>query len=60
MGTEAWTGDETLLELDVFAINPKRLDRFRDRHSVACSKDGSTPSTVQTRIALTRLSLWLR
>ena len=32
---------ETLLErgLDVFAINPKQLDRFRDRHSVAGSKD---------------------
>jgi len=32
---------ETLLEsgFDVFAVNPKQLDRFRDRHSVAGSKD---------------------
>lgn len=32
---------ETLLErgVKVFAINPKQLDRFRDRHSVAGAKD---------------------
>lgn len=32
---------ETLLErgFHVFAINPKQLDRFRDRHSVAGAKD---------------------
>src|SRR5262245_6218014 len=32
---------ETLLErgMEVFAINPKQLDRFRDRHSVAGAKD---------------------
>lgn len=32
---------ETLLErgLHVFALNPKQLDRFRDRHSVAGAKD---------------------
>jgi transposase len=32
---------ETLLErgLHVFAINPKQLDRFRDRHTVAGAKD---------------------
>ena len=32
---------EALLERDyaVFAINPKQLDRFRDRHSVAGAKD---------------------
>lgn len=32
---------ETLLErgLQVYALNPKQLDRFRDRHSVAGAKD---------------------
>ena len=32
---------ETLLErgMEVFTINPKQLDRFRDRHSVAGAKD---------------------
>lgn len=32
---------ETLLErgIHVFAVNPKQLDRFRDRHSVAGAKD---------------------
>lgn len=32
---------ETLLErqMQVFAINPKQLDRFRDRHTVAGAKD---------------------
>jgi transposase len=32
---------ETLLErgVHVFAVNPKQLDRFRDRHSVAGAKD---------------------
>lgn len=32
---------ETLLErgIEVFTINPKQLDRFRDRHSVAGAKD---------------------
>jgi transposase len=32
---------ETLLErgVQVFAVNPKQLDRFRDRHSVAGAKD---------------------
>ncbi len=32
---------ETLLEqgISVFAINPKQLDRFRDRHTVAGAKD---------------------
>src|SRR5262249_36917694 len=32
---------ETLLEREiaVFAINPKQLDRFRDRHTVAGAKD---------------------
>src|SRR5688572_2114366 len=32
---------ETLLEkgVAVFAINPKQLDRFRDRHTVAGAKD---------------------
>jgi len=32
---------ETLLErgVHVFAVNPKQLDRFRDRHTVAGAKD---------------------
>jgi hypothetical protein len=32
---------ETLLErgISVFSINPKQLDRFRDRHTVAGAKD---------------------
>lgn len=32
---------ETLLErgIKVFAINPKQVDRFRDRHTVAGAKD---------------------
>jgi transposase len=32
---------ETLLErgIEVFTINPKQLDRFRDRHSVSGAKD---------------------
>jgi hypothetical protein len=39
---------DTLLEKDiaVFAINPKQLDRFRDRHSVAGAKDDRRDALV--------------
>jgi transposase len=39
---------ETLIEnnLAVFAINPKQLDRFRDRHSVAGAKDDTLDALV--------------
>jgi transposase len=39
---------ETLLErgLHVYAINPKQLDRFRDRHSVAGAKDDRRDALV--------------
>ena len=39
---------ETLLErgISVFAINPKQLDRFRDRHSVAGAKDDRRDALV--------------
>jgi hypothetical protein len=39
---------ETLLErgFQVFAINPKQLDRFRDRYTVAGAKDDSRDSLV--------------
>lgn len=39
---------ETLLEKDiaVFSINPKQLDRFRDRHSVAGAKDDRRDALV--------------
>jgi hypothetical protein len=42
---------DALLEkhIAVFAINPKQLDRFRDRHSVAGAKDDR--SEVSTTIA---------
>jgi transposase len=39
---------ETLVErgLHVYALNPKQLDRFRDRHSVAGAKDDSLDAYV--------------
>jgi transposase len=39
---------ETLIEnnLAVFAINPKQLDRFRDRHTVAGAKDDNLDGLV--------------
>jgi transposase len=39
---------ETLLEkqIPVFAINPKQLDRFRDRHTVAGAKDDRRDALV--------------
>lgn len=39
---------ETLLErgFHIFAINPKQLDRFRDRHTVAGAKDDRRDSLV--------------
>jgi transposase len=39
---------ETLLEkgISVFAINPKQLDRFRDRHTVAGAKDDRRDALV--------------
>lgn len=39
---------DTLLEKDiaVFAINPKQLDRFRDRHTVAGAKDDRRDALV--------------
>lgn len=39
---------ETLIEnnLAVFAINPKQLDRFRDRHTVAGAKDDNLDALV--------------
>ena len=39
---------ETLLEqgFEVFAINPKQLDRFRDRHTVAGAKDDRRDALV--------------
>jgi transposase len=39
---------ETLLEhgISVFAINPKQLDRFRDRHTIAGAKDDRRDALV--------------
>lgn len=39
---------ETLLEkgMSVFAVNPKQLDRFRDRHTVAGAKDDRRDALV--------------
>ena len=39
---------DTLLEKDiaVFAVNPKQLDRFRDRHTVAGAKDDRRDALV--------------
>lgn len=46
---------ETLLErgFEVFAINPKQLDRFRDRFSVAGAKDDSRDAHVLAHSLLT-------
>lgn len=41
---------ETLLErnFNVFALNPKQMDRFRDRYSVSGAKDDSRDAQVMT------------
>ena len=47
---------DTLLDrgLHVFALNPKQLDRFRDRHTVAAPRmTAATPSSSPTRCAPT-------
>lgn len=51
---------ETLLEQDVrvFAINPKQLDRFRDRHTVAGAKDDSRDAFVLADSLRTDLHLF--
>ena len=42
----------------VFAINPKQLDRFRDRHSVAGAKDDRRDAFVLADSL--RTDIWLR
>jgi transposase len=51
---------ETLLEhgFHVFAINPKQLDRFRDRHTVAGAKDDRRDAYVLADSLRTDLALF--
>lgn len=51
---------ETLLErgFHVYAINPKQLDRFRDRHTVAGAKDDSRDAFVLADSLRTDLPLF--
>ena len=51
---------ETLLEhrFCVFAINPKQLDRFRDRHTIAGAKDDSRDAFVLADSLRTDLPLF--
>lgn len=51
---------ETLLEhgFRVFAINPKQLDRFRDRHTIAGAKDDSRDAFVLADSLRTDLPLF--
>jgi len=53
---------ETLLEKDisVFAINPKQLDRFRDRHTVAGAKDDRRDALVLADSLRTDMSAFRR
>jgi len=53
---------ETLVErgLHVFAINPKQLDRFRDRHTVAGAKDDRRDAFVLGDSLRTDLSAFRR
>jgi transposase len=53
---------EMLLDrgLAVYAINPKQLDRFRDRHTVAGAKDDSLDSYVLADSLRTDLHLFRR
>jgi hypothetical protein len=53
---------ESLLEKGaaVFAINPKQLDRFRDRHTVAGAKDDSLDAFVLADSLRTDLKLFRR
>jgi transposase len=53
---------ETLVErgLAVYAINPKQLDRFRDRHTVAGSKDDRRDALVLAHSLRTDLLLFRR
>jgi transposase len=53
---------ETLLEkgIGVFAINPKQLDRFRDRHTVAGAKDDRRDALVLADSLRTDMSAFRR
>jgi hypothetical protein len=53
---------ETLLEkgISVFAINPKQLDRFRDRHTVAGAKDDRRDALVLADSLRTDMSAFRR
>ena len=53
---------EALLERGyaVFSINPKQVDRFRDRHSVAGAKDDARDAYVQADALRTDLSHFRR
>src|SRR5947199_10089891 len=53
---------EALVErgLHVFAINPKQLDRFRDRHTVAGAKDDRRDAFVLADSLRTDLPLFRR
>jgi transposase len=53
---------EALLErgFSVFALNPKQLDRFRDRHSVAGAKDDRRDAYVAATSLRTDASLFRR
>ena len=47
---------ESLIEnnLAVFAINPKQMDRFRDRHTVAGAKDDDSGRICDGRLVANR------
>ncbi len=53
---------ETLIErgLAIFAINPKQLDRFRDRHTVAGAKDDRLDALVLADSLRTDMSAFRR
>ena len=44
---------DTLIEhgFNVYSINPKQVDRFRDRYTVAGAKDDTSTSTGRSRCA---------
>lgn len=53
---------ETLVERQfaVYSLNPKQMDRFRDRHTVAGAKDDSRDAFVQAGALRTDLHLFHR
>ena len=64
VGVESHTGAlvEALVgsDLDVYTLNPKQLDRFRDRHTLAGCKDDAFDAFVLADALRTDLSLYRR